>query len=79
MTLQNLRQRADARGATLLVLAPGEELPHAERGPNGDAWLCIAAEENTPELISAATANGFSRVYVLEPEKDDGAATREQD
>ena len=68
MTLQDLRQRADARGATLFVLAPGTELPRAERGSNGEAWLCIAAEENTPELISAASSRGFSRIYVLSPE-----------
>ena len=78
MTLQDLRQRADARGATLFVLAPGADLPYAERGPNGEVWLCIAAEENTSELISAASARGFSRIYVLAPEEKDGAAKREQ-
>ena len=63
-TLAQLKERAAASGAKLIVLTPGEKLPESLRGNTGkELWLCVPAGADK-KLIYAAAAR-FDKVYTF--------------
>lgn len=63
-TLAQLKKRATASGAELIVLTPGEKLPESLRGKTGkELWLCVPA--NTDEKLIYAAASRFDKVYIF--------------
>ena len=63
-TLTQLKERAAASGAELIVLPENGKLPGDIRGKNGKVlWLCVSAGTDT-KLIYAA-ASRFDKVYIF--------------
>ena len=63
-TLTQLKERAVASGAELIVFPENGKLPGDMRGKNGkELWLCVSAGTDT-KLIYAA-ASRFDKVYVF--------------
>ena len=63
-TLTQLKERAAASGAKLIVLPENGKLPGDMRGKTGkELWLCVSAGTDT-KLIYAA-ASRFDKVYVF--------------
>ena len=63
-TLTQLKKRAAASGAKLIVLPENGKLPGDMRGKNGkELWLCVSAGTDT-KLIYAATSR-FDKVYIF--------------
>ena len=63
-TLAQLKERAAASGAKLIVLPENGKLPGDMRGKNGKKlWLCIPA--NTDKKLIYAAASRFDKVYMF--------------
>jgi hypothetical protein len=63
-TLAQLKKRAAASGAELIVLPENGKLPEALRGNTGkELWLCVPA--NTDEKLIYAAASRFDKVYIF--------------
>lgn len=63
-TLAQLKKRAAASGAELIVLPENGNLPEDMRGKNGkELWLCVPA--NTDEKLIYAAASHFDKVYIF--------------
>ena len=63
-TLAQLKERAAACGAELIVLAPNGKLPESLRGKAGkELWLCIPAGTNEKLIYTAAAR--FDKVYTF--------------
>ena len=63
-TLTQLKERAAASGAELIVLPKNGKLPADMRGKNGkELWLCIPA--NTDKKLIYAAASRFDKVYIF--------------
>lgn len=63
-TLTQLKERAAASGAALLILHPGAALPAPLRGKSGkELWLCVSA--GTDEKLIYAAASRFDKVYMF--------------
>ena len=63
-TLAQLKERAAASGAELIVLTPGEKLPESLQGKTGkELWLCVPA--NTDKKLIYAAAARFDKVYTF--------------
>ena len=63
-TLTQLKERAAASVAELIVLPENGKLPGDMRGKNGkELWLCVSAGTDT-KLIYAA-ASRFDKVYIF--------------
>ena len=67
-TLTQLKERAAASGAELIVLPENGKLPGDMRGKNGKVlWLCVPA--NTDKKLIYSAAARFDKVYTF-TEKD---------
>ena len=63
-TLAQLKKRAAASGAELIVLPENGKLPESLRGKTGkELWLCVPAGADE-KLLYAATAR-FDKVYTF--------------
>ena len=63
-TLAQLKERAAASGAELIVLPESGKLPESLRGKTGkELWLCVPA--NTDEKLIYAAASRFDKVYIF--------------
>ena len=61
-TLAQLKKRAAASGAELIVLPENGKLPGSLRGNTGkELWLCVPA--NTDEKLIYTAASRFDKVY----------------
>ena len=63
-TLAQLKKRAAASGAELIVLPENGKLPESLRGKTGkELWLCVPA--NTDEKLIYAAASRFDKIYIF--------------
>ena len=63
-TLNQLKKRAAASGAELIVLQGNGNLPGDMRGKTGkELWLCVPS--NTDEKLIYAAASHFDKVYIF--------------
>jgi hypothetical protein len=63
-TLAQLKKRAAASGAELIVLQGNGNLPEDMRGKTGkELWLCVPA--NTDKKLIYAAAARFDKVYIF--------------
>ena len=64
VTLTQLKERAAASGAELIVLPENRKLPGDMRGKTGKVlWLCVPA--GTDEKLIYAAASRFDKVYIF--------------
>ena len=67
-TLSQLKERAAASGAKLIVLPENGKLPGDMRGTTGkELWLCVS--EGTDEKLIYAAASHFDQVYIFNKEE----------
>ena len=63
-TLTQLKERAAASGAELIVLHGNGNLPEDMRGKTGkELWLCVPT--NTDKKLIYAAASRFDKVYIF--------------
>ena len=63
-TLTQLKERAAASGAELIVLPENGKLPGDMRGKTGkELWLCVPA--NTDKKLIYTAASRFDKVYMF--------------
>ena len=63
-TLAQLKERAAASGAELIVLQENGKLPGDMRGKTGkELWLCVPA--NTDKKLIYTAASHFDKVYIF--------------
>lgn len=63
-TLAQLKKRAAASGAELIVLPENGKLPESLRGKTGkELWLCVPA--NTDKKLIYTAASRFDKVYIF--------------
>ena len=63
-TLAQLKERAAASGAELIVLPENGKLPESLRGKTGkELWLCVPA--GVDEKLLYAAASHFDKVYIF--------------
>ena len=63
-TLTQLKERAAASGAELIVLPENGKLPAALRGNTGkELWLCVSTV--TDKKLIYAAASRFDKVYIF--------------